>query len=324
MKNDNKIKVAFVVGNFPRVSETFIINQIADLKDRGIEVEVFSFRKDFKGNDIISDRFQEYNMKDIINYLEMPKNYLLRILLAIPKIILILFTKPIILIDLFNFKKYGRNASSLKLIFWVTPFINKKFDLVHCHFGPVANRYLIVKEILNLKQKIVTTLYGYDVSRSFREKPSSYYDKLIKQSSNFLVMSNNMKERVVEYGFPEDRVEVLPVSIDVESYPFNKRSLENDEQINLISVGNFVEKKGFDDLLKALAIVKVKTNKKFKCYIIGDGPLKDEIYDLYSKLNLKNLVEFKGYMKLENVMKYFKDMHLFIQPSKTAKDGDME
>ena len=91
MKNDNKIKVAFVVGNFPRVSETFIINQIADLKDRRIEVEVFSFRKDFKGNDIISDRFQEYNMKDIINYLEMPKNYLLRILLAIPKIILILF-----------------------------------------------------------------------------------------------------------------------------------------------------------------------------------------------------------------------------------------
>ena len=40
------MKVAFIVGEFPAVSETFIINQVADLKDRGIEVEVFSFEED--------------------------------------------------------------------------------------------------------------------------------------------------------------------------------------------------------------------------------------------------------------------------------------
>jgi len=54
-KEEKKLKIAFVVGVFPVISETFIINQIADLLDRGVEVEIFIltvalrkiFRKDF-------------------------------------------------------------------------------------------------------------------------------------------------------------------------------------------------------------------------------------------------------------------------------------
>jgi len=36
------MKIAFIVGGFPSLSETFILNQITGLLDLGYEVEIFS------------------------------------------------------------------------------------------------------------------------------------------------------------------------------------------------------------------------------------------------------------------------------------------
>lgn len=321
---NKKLKIAFVVGKFPATSETFIINQVADLIDRRIQIEIFSMKRGHAK--AISERYYKYEMGNFTHCLDMPKNWILRIILAIPKIVHVLFSRPSILLKVFNFKKYKKNALSLKLLFWVEPWLGreKEFDLIHCHYGPIANKFLIIKEILNIKTKIITTFYGYDVSMQFKQKPANFYDQLKKESALFLVMSNNMKERIVAYGFPPEKVQVLPISIDVESYPFSERNLKPGQTISIISVGNFVEKKGFDDLLRALAIVREKTKKPFKCIIVGDGPLREKIYHLSEELKLKNLVEFKGFMKIEDIIKLFGQMHFFVQPSKTAKDGDME
>ena len=107
-------------------------------------------------------------------------------------------------------------------------------------------------------------------------------------------------------------------------YPYKERMIQDGELINIISVGRFVEKKGFDDLLSALAIVKEKSKRTFKCYIIGDGELKDKLFNLTEKLKLKDVVEYKGYMKIEDIINHFSNTHLFVQPSKTAINGDME
>ena len=43
--NQQNNKILFVVTSFPSVTETFIINQIADLIDRGFQVTVFAYNK---------------------------------------------------------------------------------------------------------------------------------------------------------------------------------------------------------------------------------------------------------------------------------------
>jgi len=313
-----------MIGSFPRVSETFIINQVADLIDRGIEVEVFSFTKGLSSLENISQRFSDYKMSRLVHYLDMPQNKLIRFFAAVYKLLSILLRKPSIFFKVLNFRKYGLTVKSLKLIFWVEPFIGKKFDLVHCHFGTIANKYLVIREIFGFKHKIITTFYGIDVSHIFKVKPRDYYDNLKKHCQSYLVMSDDMKRRVVEYGFSAEQVGVLPISIDVASYPYSERHYSPGQQINLISVGNFVEKKGFDDLLRALAIVKQKTDKDFKCHIVGDGQLKEMIYGLTRELGIGDVVDFKGYMKLEDLITLFTKMHLCLQPSKTSADGDME
>ena len=213
-KNKRKTKIAFIVKGFPVVSETFIINQVADLIDRGFEVEIFAFEKGDKEN--ISQRYYKYNMSDKVHYLFISGSFISRYFSALSKLIHIFLTLPVLLLKIFT-QKHNSNISPKKLLCWVEPFINKKFDLIHCHFGPVANNFLIIKEILGLRQKIVTTFYGYDVSLIFNEKPADYYNRLKQESSLFFVMSDNMKERIIKKGFDHKKVKVLPVGIDVQS-----------------------------------------------------------------------------------------------------------
>jgi colanic acid/amylovoran biosynthesis glycosyltransferase len=97
-----------------------------------------------------------------------------------------------------------------------------------------------------------------------------------------------------------------------------------EEPVEIVSVGRFVEKKGFDDLLRALAKAREMTGRSFRCSIIGSGPLEDELRALATSLELDGRVHFMGYMKNEDLDAYLARMHIMVQPSKTARDGDME
>ena len=153
------MKVAFIVGDFPTIS-TFIIDQVAGLLDHGIDVQIFALDK-VKIDHNISQKFFDYKMQQRTHYLVWPHSWIERIILAAPKFLRILFSQPALLKDVFNAKKYGRNALSLKLLFWIEPFLGKKFDIVHCHFGTTANKFLIIREILNIKVKIITTFVAF-------------------------------------------------------------------------------------------------------------------------------------------------------------------
>lgn len=317
-----KLRVAFVVGIFPAVSETFIVDQVCDLLDRGVEVEVFSFKKGGELN--ISQRYFDYQLAGRTHYLEMPAHRAIRIIGALMKIPQLVIKNPRALLRSLNLIQYRDAAWSLRLLYWSALFFGKHFDLYHCHFGVVADDFLIIRDIVGMKEKMVTTFYGYDVSTVVREHGPHIYDRLRKESSLFFVMSENMRQRVIDIGFDPSKVIVHPVGIKAGEYPFSERHVRADEPVNIVSVGRFVEKKGFDDLLRALAIVKEKTERAFRCHIIGDGPLKAELHELADLLHIEDRLTWHGFMPIQKIVEFFKDMHFFVQPSKTARNGDME
>lgn len=318
-----QLKIAFVVGIFPAPSETFIIDQICDLIDRGIDVQVFSFWKGPVENS--SARYRAYRLVERTHYLTMPKNKPARIIAAIPKLISGILLNPRAIGKMLSIRRYGADARSLKLLFWCLPFLYSDADLYHCHFGPVANDFMTIRDITDLgNKKMIVSFYGYDASKIFNKYSEDPYYRLKHEVSKILVMSEDMKQRLMAHGFQKEKIIVHPVGVRPEEYPFSERHRENGERAEIISVGRFVEKKGFDDLLRALAIVKERLGDVFRCTIVGDGPLHDKIYQLAEELKLKDVFEFKGMMPIQNIISLFAKMHFFVQPSKTAADGDME
>lgn len=315
-------KVAFVVGVFPATSETFIINQIADLMDRGISVHVFAFNK---GNEThVTERYFKYAMRQHVTYISAPSTGVGRVCKGLLTFAKMLVHEPRAYAHIIQAIREHGVVHVLYTACWAYAFVGKKFDIVHCHFGTIATKYVRIQSLLKQSIKCITTFYGYDVSHTPKEKGMDCYKDLIMLCDKFLVMSENMKERVLPLGVPEDRIEVHPISIDVDTYKYHARNLGVGEKVRIVSVGRFVEKKGFDDLLRALKLVKQKAKNPFICSIVGDGELRDEIHGLAKELQVEDVLDFKGFMKLEDVLALYDNAHLYVQASKTARNGDME
>ena len=317
-----KLRVAFVLGIFPLVSETFVVEQIAQLLDRGVDVRIFSLSRGDTTN--VARSYFAYDMEARTVYLDYPRGWLARVRHAFPTAARLARRSPRVLLRAINVFRFGRWALSLKLLYWVTPLAGERFDVIHCHFGTVAHDFLKAREAAMLDAPLVTTFYGVDVSRVFRDEHPSYYDDLKEACELYFVMSADMKERVVAHGFPAERVQVHPVSVTVDDYAFTTRSLTQGEELRLLAVGRFVEKKGFDDLLRALAIAKEQAGRSISCTLVGGGPLEADLRRLCESLDLEDVVHFAGMMPLEDVVQLFASMHVLVQPSKTAADGDME
>ena len=322
--NSTVKKVAFIVPEFPATSMTWLQSQITGLIDNGVAVDIYTL---YKGStDKVPETYFTYKLADRSYNVDFPKNPIVRVFAAVPIVIALLVRHPKILVAVLNYKKYGKEALSLKLLFRIYPFVDKlhQYDLIHCHFGTVASKFISVKEILGCTKPHLCTFYGYDISHITKSKGVHVYGGVIQHFDRFLVMSENMKKRVVDQGFPTEKVFVHPISIDVNSYPYKERKLAEGEIIKLSSVGRFVEKKGYNDLLRAMAIVKDADVPDFKFDLIGDGPLNNELRSLAVELNVEDIVDFRGFMKLEDIKDIYDKTHIYVQPSKTAADGDME
>lgn len=316
------MRVAFIVDTFPVISETFLIEQVAGLLDRNIDVEVFAFSK---GDDTrISARYFTHGIKERVHFLGTPQSRIRRLRVGLGLIVSVLMQHPPALFRALNFVKYGRAAWTLEMLYTIAPFVGEKFDVIHCHFGTVANRFFSIKDVIGLRAPLITTFYGYDASEIFVTKPPFFYDRLKRDCALFFVMSENMKERLVQNGFPPEKLVVNPVGINVDEYPFFERKLVADEVVEIIFVGRFVEKKGADDLIRALAVIRRTSQRRFRCTIVGGGPLEHSLKRLVSTLKLDDCVHFTGYMKNEDIIRMLPRMHMMVQPSKTAANGDME
>ena len=303
---------------FPSVSETFVINQVADLLERQIDVQVFSFRRESQEH--VSDRYYSHNMQSRTHYLVRP-TLSMDELVKVARCIWQLLMCPLALLRITRFCLQQR---SLRRVCRFLPFAGRQFDVIHCHFGDQANLFFTIKDVLKIEDPIITTFYGYDVSKLCQATGWEVYDRLKREGELFFVMSENMKRRVVQNGFAERKVVVLPVSIDVDSYSFCERRHEADQPVQIVSVARFVEKKGVDDVLRALHLIRHRTEQAFHCTIVGSGELEAELRQLRASLSLDRHVTFKGFMKIEDILTLFPRMHFMVQASKTASDGDME
>jgi colanic acid/amylovoran biosynthesis glycosyltransferase len=319
-KQKGGLRIAFIVGKFPAISQPFIIDQVADLLDRGVDVHVFAFERG--SPDHVSPRYERYRMADRTCFLEPPYAKGSRLLRALPRIARLLRRRPAAIGSVFNPAR--RRSWTLRSLYAAAPLAGESFDLVHCHFGDNAVNFLEVRSALGKTAPLVTTFYGYDVSHLFLHAPPNYYDELKRECALVYVMSENMRQRVVAHGFPAERVKVHPVGINLADYPFAERQLAAGETIELLAVGRLVEKKGFDDLLRALAKLKASSARPFHCSVIGEGPLQDKLERECEGLGLKDMVTFRGSLAVDRLVELLPTGHVLVAPSKTAGNGDME
>jgi glycosyltransferase involved in cell wall biosynthesis len=91
----------------------------------------------------------------------------------------------------------------------------------------------------------------------------------------------------------------------------------------ILSAGRFVEKKGFEYLIRALGELKV-AGCRFETVICGDGPLGKNLVETTNSLSLSETVRFAGWKDQEALGQLLDEADVLVCPSVVASDGDRD
>lgn len=313
------MKIAFIVSEFPALSQTFILNQITGLLDLGHEVEIFA-QSNPKDKKVHSD-VKKYHLIERTHYSGIPRNKIKRILKAIYLIITNFYKGPIKILKSLNIIKYGKKSLSLELLYILIPFLNKRFDVIQCHFGTNGNIGAYLKEI-GFKSKLITTFHGSD-TRLGIEKGGNIYHRLFKFGDCFLAITDYNYKNLIRFGANSQKIIFHPVGIEIDKFPLKQKlTVKRSIPIVILTVARLVEEKGLQYGIDAISKLLERNHDLCLEYrIIGGGTLEKELKMIVKKLKLDSIVHFIGPMSREEIVQEMFKANIFLLPSVAESFG---
>jgi glycosyltransferase involved in cell wall biosynthesis len=158
-----------------------------------------------------------------------------------------------------------------------------------------------IKPDTNIKRKIKT----FFIKNAFAWLSTG------KNTSDYFKHYGADKSNIFEYPFSSISKSNMPIKVcAIDEKKSIRKELNISEDKVVVTVGQFIKRKGFDILLASWQ------NMKENCglYIIGDTPT-DEYLKLVEDLNLKN-VHFLPFMSKEKLTQHYRASDLFVLPTR--------
>ncbi len=316
------MKIAFIVSRFPSLSQTFILNQITGLIDRGHTVDIYAVQSD--NNPRVHPDVTKYNLLQHTYYFrKLPAGGLQRKIEITGLVLRYFYKKPRSLLKA-RLLSGRRKGSILKILCIGFPFLDKKpYDIIHCHFGPNGILGVTLKEIGVFEGKVITVFHGYDISSYLRKHGHAVYNGLFMKGDMFLPISERWKNRLIELGCSEQKIVVHRVGINTGKFCYLPRKPGKDGTVRLLTIARLIEKKGVQYAVQAVADV-LKRYSNIEYTIVGDGPIKNTLEGLIEELNVGKNVKLLGWRHQEEIIELMKHTDVLIAPSVVSEDGDEE
>ena len=318
------MKIAYIVGGFPYVSETFILNQVTGLFDLGHEVDVYADM--MAENDDMRHVIEGYGGRlRIYRRPQLPRGFVFRLVKALALFAANFHKGPLLILRSLNVFRYGKVAGSLRLFYDTVACLGhpRRYDVIHCHFGPSGIRGMWLRKIDALQGRLATTFHGHDITTYVNESGRRVYDQLFIEGELFLPISEYWRNRLVELGCSWDKIVVHRMGVDCSKFMFKPRIFHTDKNVRLISIARLVEKKGLEYAIRAIGKMAGR-GFHIEYQIAGDGPLRQQLEELVRREKLTDVVHMLGWRSHDEVVHMLDEAHIMLAPSVTSADGDQE
>ncbi len=316
------LKIAILVSSFPSISETFIVNQITDLIDRGHDIKIFSFQK--SESVIVHEKIIDYKLIEKTIYFQ--EFYVSKATRFLPFLKFIKERHNSInfykLLKNFNFIKNGFRVLNLRFFYKFKWILNEEgFDIFHAHFGG-NGAYLAEMKMAGFfpNIKLVTSFHGYDLTPSFLPDYKIKYKKLFLEGDLFTVNTEYTKSLLRQIT-TKGNLEILPVGLDTLEFKPRKRS---SDKFHLLFVGRLVPLKAPALTVQILRLLIEKGYKNIKLTIIGEGELLESLNKSIKKYKLEPFVKLTGALSQKSVKKIMQNTDVLIMPGIYDKNNRAE
>ncbi|MGC8937020.1 MAG: glycosyltransferase family 4 protein [Candidatus Methanomethylicaceae archaeon] len=193
--------------------------------------------------------------------------------------------------------------TSSKIVNDLVPNEKRSFDILSVHDWLSAMAGITLKK--SLKTPMAFHIHSTEKGRSLGDG-SKLINDLEQKAANFadriITVSYAMKDELISYGFPSDKIEVVWNGVDPNKYSLERIPPEKQQQIRskyriapdermVFFIGRLTGVKGVDRLLMAMPHVLSKFPKT-KLVVVGKGEMEGELVRLAASLGIQNNVIF--------------------------------
>jgi len=312
--------LAYVFERFPSFTQTFCVREILELERQGLRPLIFSIR-DTREEDESQKHFPS-DLYERVHFLPQDDELVEEVKRLKEEGRL----PQSVVLTLRHWSDHGDRADKRRV--HEAAYIGVKLQEAgvrhaHSHFAGIGAR-----TCWWLK-------FFYDITYSF----TGHANDLFCETDFEITLARLMSDAVLvvtvsdytvsdlQGRFPESASKVKRVYNGLNLEPFRAAGQRRDvdevwsgERL-IFTVGRLIEKKGFDDLIMACALMKKNGVKNIRCVIVGDGPMEDELQQLIRTNGVEDCVELAGPKSQDEIIAYLERAAVFALPCVTEKDG---
>lgn len=315
--------LGMVLKGYPRISETFIANEILLLEKQGIKVRIFSMRHP-------REPFCHENVRKIqarVDYLPT------ELFLEFPRLLL-----PGVLEAArqpFRFRKTlvqagkrfqrTRNLATVKHLlqgaFLANRLLRSAPEVVHlhAHFAHSPTSVALFASMLG-GIEFSFTAHAKDI---YTTNTDQLREKMDLASLVVTCTEYNRKYLSGLANTASTPIYSVYHGIDLKIFNAPLRQELPQPPYRILTVARLTAKKGIPTVLKALALLRDR-GIAFEYILIGDGDERDKIISLIHDLHLENCCRWKGTLSHDGVIDEFNRAHLFALGCEIGPDGDRD
>ena len=346
--------VAYVMNAFPRLSETFIAHEIHQLERLGQPLQLFAVKREREAHVhavVGKIRAPLHHLPEVSSlsgtallpwlWRNLPAYARDHALLLRRRPLAWLATAGTALGLAWAHRPRGENGAEGAGVGGLLPRLRKVTIKEFLQAGHVAARVLATPEVGHLHGHFchgvatitwfASRLSGLPFSFTAHAKDIYQADlnpgRLLERklgAARFVATCTCANAAVLQQRHPRpDDVHTIYHGLDTDWFAPADHAA-GDQPPLLLAVGRFVEKKGFDQLVAACALLRDQ-GLRFRCLIVGeDGPARAGIEAQIARLQLAGHVDLQGAVTQDQLREIYRGAHAFALPCQVMEDGDRD
>ena len=317
---DQKQPIAYIVKSWPRLSETFILNEILAIERRGVSLRIFSVKD--PSPEPVHARVAQVRAE--VTYLSLPRHWrpVLRANLCV------LYRQPgrycqtllRAIAQTVRHVSFAAVRHFLKAGYLADILFREPAAHLHAHFATSpALVAMFTHQLIRIPYSL--TAHAKDI---YVVPPDRFRPKVQQARAVITCTEYNRRYLIGHFGSAlEGKLHCIHHGLDLSQFKFRWPPASDPDAPLILCVARLVEKKGLDDLIAAADILR-RRGRSFKVEIIGSGPLRKTLETRAAQLALSGYVQFLGAQPQEKVSSAYQRAALFALPCVVTANGDRD
>ena len=316
-KPDADAAIAYVVSSWPRLSQTFVLDEILALERLGVRVRIFATKR--PNDEPIHRRLAE--VRAPVTYLTLRRGWppTARANVRLARDLRGRYVRALGLA--LRFRRWTIVARFFQAAYLADLLRLEPIVHLHAHFSTApALLAMFAHELIGVPYTF--TAHARDI---YVDVPDELLRAEMERAEAVVTISDYNRRYLAEHlnGVADSKVRRIYNGLDLRRFPFRLSESPANTPPVVLCVARLVEKKGLGVLLAAADTLS-RRGRRFTVEILGSGPLEAVLREQVSRRGLREIVMLLGATPQETVQQAYRRSSIFVLPCTIAADGDRD